>query len=99
LDLGSFLRFAVQEERGLVVIGGCVSKSESVGMGELPLPRLRQFYTRLVGDLHEYRDYGAHWLFGLTRVPARYSNQRLWSRKDSVDPSCMPVRAGDDAAH
>ena len=99
LDLGSFLRFAVQQERGLEVIGGCVSKSESVGMGELPLPRLREFYTRLVGDLHEYRDYGAHWLFGLTRVPARYSNQRLWSRKDTGDPSCMPFRAGDDSPH
>lgn len=98
LDLGSFLRFAVQEERELEVIGGCVSKSESVGMGELPLPRLREFYTRLVGDLHEYRDYGAHWLFGLTRVPARYACQRIWKRKDSGDPACQPLIAGDDSS-
>lgn len=99
LDLGSFLRFAVNEERGLEVIGGCVSKTESVGSGELPLPRLREFYKQVVGDLHEYRDFGAHWLFGLTRVPARYSSQRIWKRKDSGDPACQPFGSGDDSLY
>ena len=82
LSLGSFLRYAVHRSELIEVIGGCVSKAEEASEGELPLPRLRDFYTRLVGDLHEYRDIDMAWLFGLTRRPARYANQRLWSRSD-----------------
>ena len=82
LSLGSFLRYAVHRSELIEVIGGCVSKAEEASEGELPLPRLRDFYTRLVGDLHEYWDIDMAWLFGLTRRPARYANQRLWSRSD-----------------
>jgi hypothetical protein len=82
LSLGSFLRYAVHRSELIEVIGGCVSKAEKANEGELPLPKLRDFYTRLVGDLHEYRDIDMAWLFGFTRRPARYATQRLWSRLD-----------------
>jgi hypothetical protein len=82
LSLGSFLRYAVHRSKLIEVIGGCVSKAGQANEGELPLPKLRDFYTRLVGDLHEYRDIDMAWLFGFTRRPARYATQRLWSRLD-----------------
>jgi len=82
LSMGSFLRYAVHRSKLIEVIGGCVSKAGQANDGELPLPKLRDFYTRLVGDLHEYRDIDMAWLFGFTRRPARYDTQRLWSRLD-----------------
>jgi hypothetical protein len=81
LALGSFLRYAVHRSDLIEVIGGCVSKSQSAGQGNLEYPRLREFYTRLVGDLHEYRDFDVVWLFGLTRRPARYAEQKIWQRR------------------
>lgn len=83
LALGSFLRYAVHRSPLLEVIGGCVSKSQNAGEGNLEFPRLREFYIRLVGDLHEYRDLDVVWLFGLTRRPARYNEQKLWSRREA----------------
>ena len=80
LSLGSFLRYAVHRSELIEVIGGCVSKSEQADEGELDFPRLREFYIRLVGDLHEYRDIDMAWLFGLTRRPSRYSEQKIWQR-------------------
>jgi hypothetical protein len=80
LSLGSFLRYAVHRSDLIQVIGGCVSKSEQTDEGELDFPRLREFYIRLVGDLHEYRDIDMVWLFGLTRRPARYKQQKIWQR-------------------
>jgi len=67
LALGSFLRYAVHRSDLIEVIGGCVSKAQNAGQGNLEYPRLREFYTRLVGDLHEYRSLDVVWLFGLTR--------------------------------
>jgi hypothetical protein len=81
LSLGSFLRYAVHRSDLIQVIGGCVSKSEQADEGELDFPRLREFYIRLVGDLHEYRDIDMVWLFGLTRRPARYAQQKIWKRR------------------
>jgi hypothetical protein len=81
LSLGSFLRYAVHRSELIEVIGGCVSKAEEASEGDLPLPRLRDFYTRLVGDLHEYRDIDMAWLFGITRRPSRYSEQKIWQRR------------------
>jgi len=81
LALASFLRYAVHRSDLIEVIGGCVSKSQKAGEGNLDYPRLREFYTRLVGDLHEYRDLDVVWLFGLTRRPARYSDQKIWQRR------------------
>lgn len=81
LALGSFLRYAVHRSDLIDVIGGCVSKSQNAGEGNLEFPRLREFYTRLVGDLHEYRDLDVVWLFGLTRRPARYAEQKIWRRR------------------
>ena len=83
LALGSFLRYAVHRSPMLDVIGGCVSKSQNAGRGNLEFPRLREFYIRLVGDLHEYRDLDVVWLFGLTRRPARYNEQKIWSRREA----------------
>ena len=80
LALGSFLRYAVHRSPLIEVIGGCVSKSKNAGEGNLEFQRLREFYIRLVGDLHEYRDLDVVWLFGLTRRPARYLRQKIWSR-------------------
>ena len=80
LSLGSFLRYAVHRSDLIEVIGGCVSKAEQAEEGGLSFPRLRDFYTRLVGDLHEYRDIDMAWLFGLTRRNARYSDQKIWQR-------------------
>lgn len=98
LALGSFLRFAVRPESGLDAIGGCVSKTASSSNGELALPRLRDFYTRIVGDLHEYRDLDSAWLFGLTRRTGRYARNRIWSRPGGGDPSCLPPPAGEESA-
>ena len=81
LALGSFLRYAVHRSRLLDVIGGCVSKSQNAGEGNLDFTRLREFYIRLVGDLHDYRDLDVVWLFGLTRRPARYNEQKIWMRR------------------
>lgn len=81
LALGSFLRYAVHRSDLIEVIGGCVSKSQNAGEGNLEFPRLREFYIRLVGDLHEYRDLDVIWLFGLTRRPARYAEQKIWQRR------------------
>jgi hypothetical protein len=81
LALGSFLRYAVHRSDLIEVIGGCVSKSQNAGEGNLEYPRLREFYTRLVGDLHEYRNLDVVWLFGLTWRPARYSEQKIWQRR------------------
>ena len=81
LALGSFLRYAVHRSDLIEVIGGCVSKSQNAGEGNLEFPRLREFYIRLVGDLHEYRDHDVVWLFGLTRRPARYAEQKIWRRR------------------
>ncbi len=81
LALGSFLRYAVHRSDLIEVIGGCVSKSQNAGEGNLVFSRLRDFYTRLVGDLHEYRDLDVIWLFGLTRRPARYAEQKIWNRR------------------
>jgi hypothetical protein len=81
LALGSFLRYAVHRSNLIEVIGGCVSKSQNAGEGNLEFPRLREFYIRLVGDLHEYRDLDVVWLFGLTRRPARYAEQKIWQRR------------------
>jgi len=81
LALGSFLRYAVHRSDLIEVIGGCVSKSQNAGEGNLEFPRLREFYIRLVGDLHEYRDLDVVWLFGLTRRPARYAEQKIWQRR------------------
>jgi hypothetical protein len=83
LALGSFLRYAVHRSPLLDVIGGCVSKSQNADEGNLEFPRLREFYIRLVGDLHEYRDLDVVWLFGLTRRPARYNEQKIWSRREA----------------
>ena len=80
LALGSFLRYAVHRSDLLVVIGGCVSKFQHAGEGNLELPRLREFYLRLVGDLHEYRALDVVWLFGLTRRPTRYVENKIWTR-------------------
>jgi hypothetical protein len=81
LALSSFLRYAVHRSDLIEVIGGCVSKAQNAGEGELAFPRLRDFYTRLVGDLHEYRDIDVVWLFGLTRRPSRYAEQKIWQRR------------------
>ena len=81
LALASFLRYAVNRSDLIEVIGGCVSKSQKAGVGNLDYPRLREFYTRLVGDLHEYRDLDVVWLFGLTQRPARYAEQKIWQRR------------------
>lgn len=81
LALSSFLRYAVHRSDLIEVIGGCVSKAQNAGEGDLAFPRLREFYTRLVGDLHEYRDIDVVWLFGLTRRPARYAEQKIWHRR------------------
>ena len=81
MALASFLRYAVHRSDLIEVIGGCVSKFQNAGEGNLEYPRLREFYTRLIGDLHEYRDYEVAWLFGLTRSPARYSEQKIWQRR------------------
>lgn len=81
LALASFLRYAVHRSDLIEVIGGCVSKSQNAGEGNLDYPRLREFYTRLVGDLHEYRDLDVVWLFGLTRRPTRYAEQKIWQRR------------------
>lgn len=81
LALGSFLRYAVHRSDLIEVIGGCVSKSQNAGEGNLKFSRLREFYIRLVGDLHEYRDLDVVWLFGLTRRRARYSEQKIWQRR------------------
>ena len=81
LSLGAFLRYAVHRSELIEVIGGCVSKAGQVNERELPLPKLRDFYTRLVGDLHEYRDIDMAWLFGLTRRPERYKKQKIWQRR------------------
>ena len=81
LALASFLRYAVHRSDLIEVIGGCVSKSQNAGEGHLEYPRLREFYTRLVGDLHEHRDFDVAWLFGLTRRPARYAEQKVWQRR------------------
>jgi hypothetical protein len=83
LALGSFLRYAVHRSPLLEVIGGCVSKSQNAGEGNLQFPRLREFYIRLVGDLHEYRDLDVVWLFGLTRRLERYENQKIWVRREA----------------
>lgn len=80
LALGSFLRYAVHRSDLIDVIGGCVSKFQNAGKGNLELARLRDFYIRLVGDLHEYRDMDVVWLFGLTQRPGRYSAQKIWKR-------------------
>lgn len=80
LALGSFLRYAVHRTDLIEVIGGCVSKSQNAGEGNLEFSRLREFYIRLVGDLHEYRDLDVVWLFGLTHRPARYAEQKIWQR-------------------
>lgn len=81
LALASFLRYAVHRSDLIEVIGGCVSKFQNAGEGKLEYPRLREFYTRLIGDLHEYRDLDVVWLFGLTRRPARYAKQKIWQRR------------------
>ena len=81
LALASFLRYAVHRSDLIKVIGGCVSKSQKAGVGNLDYPRLREFYTRLVGDLHEYRDLDVVWLFGLTQRPTRYAEQKIWQRR------------------
>jgi len=81
LALGSFLRYAVHRSDLIEVIGGCVSKSQNAGEGNLEFPRLREFYIRLVGDLQEYRDHDVVWIFGLTRRPARYAEQKIWQRR------------------
>ena len=81
LALASFLRYAVHRSDLIEVIGGCVSKSQNDGHENLEYLRLREFYTRLVGDLHEYRDFDVVWLFGLTRRPARYAEQKIWNRR------------------
>jgi hypothetical protein len=81
LALSSFLRYAVHRSDLIEVIGGCVSKAQNAGEGDLAFPRLRDFYTRLVGDLHEYRDIDVVWLFGLTRRPSRYTEQKIWQRR------------------
>lgn len=81
LALASFLRYAVNRSDLIEVIGGCVSKSQNAGVGHLDYPRLREFYTRLVGDLHEHRDFDVAWLFGLTRRPTRYAEQKIWQRR------------------
>lgn len=86
LALGSFLRFAVRECPGIDVIAGCVSKTSVAAPGELPLPRLADFYTRLVGDLIEHRENGGLWLFGKTRAPQRYVEQKIWNRRDFSTP-------------
>ena len=93
LALGSFLRYAVHRSPLLDVIGGCVSKSQNAGEGNLEFPRLREFYIRLVGDLHEYRDLDVVWLFGLTRRPARYNEQKIWSRRERsfINDGLMPA--------
>lgn len=83
LALASFLRYAVHRSDLIEVIGGCVSKSHNAGEGNLPYARLRDFYIRLVGDLHEHRDFDVVWLFGLTRRPARYNKQKIWSRRET----------------
>ena len=80
LALGAFLRYAVHRSDLIDVIGGCVSKFHHAGEGNLELPRLREFYLRLVGDLHEYRDLDVVWLFGLTRRPTRYVEKKIWTR-------------------
>jgi hypothetical protein len=95
--LASFLRYAVHRSDRIEVIGGCVSKAQSAGINELPYTKLRDFYTRLVGDLHEYRDLDVAWLFGLTRQPKRYSEQKIWTRKDvRADAVRLPVAARED---
>jgi hypothetical protein len=81
LALASFLRYAVHRSDLIEVIGGCVSKFQNAGEGNLEYPRLREFYTRLIGDLHEYRALDIVWLFGLTRCPVRYSEQKIWQRR------------------
>jgi hypothetical protein len=81
LALGSFLRYAVHRSDLIEVIGGCVSKSQQAAERELAFPRLREFYTRLVGDLHEFRDLDVVWLFGLTQRAARYAEQKIWQRR------------------
>jgi len=97
LALASFLRYAVHRSDRIEVIGGCVSKAQNAGINELPYTKLRDFYTRLVGDLHEYRDLGVAWLFGLTRQPKRYSEQKIWTRKDvRADAVRLPVAARED---
>jgi len=80
LALGAFLRYAVHRSDLIDVIGGCVSKFQHAGEGNLELPRLREFYLRLVGDLHEYRALDVVWLFGLTRRPTRYTENKIWTR-------------------
>lgn len=82
LALGSFLRFVVRDCPDIDVIAGCVSKASMAASGELPLPRLADFYTRLVGDLIEHREHGGIWLFGKTRAPRRYREQKIWNRED-----------------
>lgn len=81
LALGSFLRYAVHRSALIEVIGGCVSKFQNAGEGNLEYSRLREFYIRHVGDLHEYRDYEVVWLFGLTRRRMRYADQKIWQRR------------------
>ena len=86
LALASFLRFVVRDCPEIEVIAGSVSKTSQSAPGELPLPRLADFYTRLVGDLIEYRGHGGIWLFGKTRATRRYTEQKIWNRRDFSTP-------------
>jgi hypothetical protein len=70
----------------LDVIGGCVSKAQNAGKGNWNIHASVNSTPRHVGDLHEYRGFDVVWLFGLTRRPARYTNQKIWSRRNLALP-------------